>query len=40
MKLSDEEKKVIKKDLKRFFVLMISFGIAGTVVFLIGITAL
>ena len=38
--MADEEKMIIRKDLKRFFVLMISFGIAGTVVFLIGINAL
>ena len=38
--MTDEEKMIIRKDLKRFLVLMISFGIAGTVVFLIGINVL
>lgn len=40
MRLTDEEKMIMRKDLKRFLALMVSFGIAGTVVFLIGINVL
>lgn len=40
MNITNERKRFVRKDLKLFLALMISFGIAGTVVFLIGVNVL